>query len=291
MKKTGIFVGLIAGCTAPDTTSTSIAVEPNELGVTSLVSERFTEDGNQFFTLTGLDAAAQQVARVQQEIGIIPGLSQSLPGADDFGAALVIDFHGHNWRAISRDIEATTIPMLEGEDGYRTFFRLPAVEAALHAGHIEVEHPAVGERALDTEECSPSQLLNTMTAAQCCWTTASTGSWTWFKATSGPNNGKAIRRWASPYGPCKSSTGGSCSGNACYYGPNGFSMPQIWDNSESWNINVYVHSWTENWETFYEYYCGANTSGGDIQFPDVMGSNAMQNCPGGNGSDGTAWAY
>ena len=290
--KTTVVVCLIAGCTGSNGTSESIEVrEANELGVTSLVAERFVEAGNQVFTLTGLDAAEHEVARVQHEIGVIPGLSASLAGADDLGSQLVIEIGGNSWRAVSRGVEATSIPMLEGA-GYRSFFRLTAVEAALRAANIAVERSTSTERAFDTDACDPSQLLNTMAVAQCCSTTLSSGATsTWFKPTSGGNANKAIRRDYSPYGPCKSSTGGSCSGSACYYGPNGYSVPQVWESSQSWNINVYTYSWTENWEVFYETYCGANTEGGDVQFPTVTGSLQPQNCPGGNANDGSAWAY
>ena len=137
-----------------------------------------------------------------------------------------------------------------------------------------------------TVSCPAGYMLTSPVAAQCCWD----GTKTMFFR---PDKSLASRT-RNPYGTgCKASNGtGACSGDACFYGPNGFARAVITAPTDTYAFMIYTGAdptapGARCSGTWYQ-----NVHAGGI-FTGVTGTYPTgQGCPGGNGSTSSyAWDY
>ena len=137
------------------------------------------------------------------------------------------------------------------------------------------------ELGYSADGCPTSYLLASPVAQQCCWD--ADHNTMVFVSASGDSSNLVVRQ-RNPYGyPCTASDGWSgCTGADCYFGPNGFSRPEITGTS-----------WPDRW-WISNVDCGAMLldpyDNPPYQFGDVSGTAATgQACPG--GASGGSWDY
>ena len=185
------------------------------------------------FELRGLDDHEGEVASVRLTVGTIADLPLVLAGAGTNGSELVFTHRGAQpQRIVSRETRLFQ-PGTAREPSMQAFLELPEVTAALARANIRTSHPTpVVETAYSVNAC-PSSLLNTTpTAGQCCYTVGDGEMSYWgdtYTEFVRGSDGAIVHRVQNPYGtPCTDSDGvSSCSGGACYYGPNGFARASI----------------------------------------------------------------
>ena len=280
---------VLAACGDGSATSEELAVQRNELGVTTIEIERIRATGDRVFELQGLDAAGLAVASIRVHSGTIGDLDAYLPGAGSVGSELELSIGGEIKRAVTRELEHVSI--VSASDALDHFVALPEVTRVLRAEGFAVPEPSATapapDIALDANVCSSSYLLTSPTALQCCYQSGGGGpGYTYFMRA---DNNAVIRRQGIA---CKGFSGESCSGADCYFGPNGFARATIFTQSgtgrtettQKFNgLNYYAgctFTWYQNPPFWHDY-------------PDVTGSFPTgQGCPGGNGGGGNyAWDY
>jgi hypothetical protein len=231
----GLFA--LAGCVdgeAREGTANRIAVaEPNSLGVVALEIERSGAGVDREVELRALTVEQQTVADVRVRSGLIPGLSDDLPGRDDLGSEIVFIADGNELRFVTRERNRFVVPPPED----RVLAEVISLEIArttlAREANVIIDDPFAAaddsnDRAYYTQACSASQLLVSPLAKQCCYG-PDTGSP--MTALIRPDNkvGYRFHRGQANGGPlvCRMSDGSSCSGSNCYYGPLGFTAPSL----------------------------------------------------------------
>ena len=218
--KTVAFCTLI-GCSlqAP---SERVSIPANDLGVVTVEVDRSDNGGQHVFELRGLDARDHETALVRLQL-------------DEHGSDLAFSFTGHTPLHItSSELEFFHVPPIQ-DAAIRRFLALDEVAALLRGEHIVTVGEAGREIGYQVPplsyNCAANQVNTSPVAQQCCYTppqwTQNEGyyqGWTFhvLNATFSPPGQSAMFRWKSDWGACKSSTGGTCGGSACYYGPNGY---------------------------------------------------------------------
>jgi hypothetical protein len=274
--------------------------EPNRLGVHSIEVDRFDEDQVNVFELRGLDASGSEVARIGVRSGLIndPRMPAHWGGV---GSEIVITSSGgKELYGVTSETRALRLPNGDLDTGLKELIKLDAVSAALADARFVSPAVAVEDAYAysgSTWDCIAGELNTNPPAGQCC-------SDHWGKqrfyalatGNSGAQVGDLIDKWKSPYGPCKAYGGGSCSGSACDYGPNGFARPYNWGSSYYYQGNKIVS--IPEYECPYDYYdewgncvygyqitgydCQMGVSAYATEFPTAYGTFATgQGCPGG----------
>ena len=274
--------GLVC-CTGGQST---IAVGPNELGVAKLSIDRFERDGNDVFELRGLDAHDRELALVRLRTGTIGELSSYLPG-DNVGSEITLSFEGQTTSIFSHETGVHQLRRLE-RTAWQAFVELDEVSKSLsdEAQILIAKRPpleAAYQIAPSTYNCPVGYLLTTPVASQCCYSA-------YYTATLFVNPAGSYVNREGPSTPCRSQSGGSCSGAACYYGPAGFSRPQVWTG---FSPPPYVGSLAYDYGMFV---CDTGEAAffprpPTHEFPNVTGTLPTgQGCPGGATGAG-AWDY
>lgn len=284
----------LLGCTQPGMSERIELDQPNALGAIAIDVSSFEDDG-QVVELRGVTAAGDEVASVRRRNGVVADLSEYLPGTDNLGSEVIVKAGSYYVRKISREQDQFHLDWI-GNDELQSFLDVEAVSAALarDANVINVHAPAAATPSdelayVAARSCLTSEMLTTPIAKQCCsgnkfsaYTTMHVNP-----ANAPKYPGAMLERYRNPYGTggCKSSSGGSCSGDACYYGPLAFARVIVTTSSPYWVISAEVVGSTTM--------CAATgySSPHTPVFPDVTGTAAInQTCPG--GSNGTAaWDY
>jgi len=213
--------GLLTSCDVAGTDEQRSDVAANGLGVTSIAVARHEEPGVNVFEVRGLSANEQELARVRLRIGALAEVRDAFPEAD-VGSELVFSAFAHEQRFVTRETGSFS-PVLSGDPQIESFVRLPEVRIALASAKIAWPDES-DEDAYSTTSCNSGQLLVSPLAKQCCFGGISLNATVFVRP-----DGKVVQRNQNPTGPgtgCRASNGtGSCSGTACFYGPNGFSKP------------------------------------------------------------------
>jgi hypothetical protein len=231
---------LAAGCGVTDDRNQKTEVtEPNDLGVTALQTTRVLNDGNDVLTIQAFSADDQEVASVRLTIGDIPDLP---PADDNRGSELVVSIAGgDSIRTISRQINHWTFQpigssarvlgltavasVLEREANVVVLTRTPALTA---------EAPYLLVEAFTEQSCPPGDLNGPpkAPAGQACLGTESISGLAAFRSifqvvTATGVIAQRNQNLVGPGAPCMDYGGGSCSGTACTFGPNGWETPTM----------------------------------------------------------------
>ena len=297
----GLVCGIVAAAGCLFTMSQQgqkIAIdEPNDLGVTSLQLDRLDENGNDVFLLRGVSAIGEERASVKLTRGEIAGLAKLLPGDGDTGAAIELTADGTASRVLTRETEHFRIESGQlANPAVLQFLRLRAVATTLER-EAKIVVAATSAVAVDqpygTTYCRAQDLLVTPTAYECCeYTQDSGGSGAHITMFHRADEYVSVR-YQNPNGPgvaCRASDGvGACSGTACYYGPNGFSAPELYQVPTS--HYAYIHP-TQGSNAISAGSCTFewSTNNPTPIYSDATGSIPRgQTCPGGN--QGPIWDY
>jgi len=217
-----ICILMAAGACGVGHDGTTPVETPNKLGITELVIEQTTEADA--FVVAGW-SGDEEVARFALHLGLIEGLGAAGP---ELGSEMIIDVGGVRSRNISREM---SLFRLDGATSRElAFAQIPEVSHALRAVNVMVP-AAIGERAYTYGQCLGDMLLNNQTARQCefNWGPGFQGHTVFVNAS----NVGILRYMNGPVGGgtaygCKASDGqSSCAGRSCYYGPYGFSTPNM----------------------------------------------------------------
>jgi hypothetical protein len=238
IKKLVSCLGLLAlaGCVdgaAREGTANRIAVaEPNSLGVVALEIERSGAGADREVELRAVTVDHQTVAGVHIRSGVIPGLSNTLPGSDDIGSEIVF-FSGDNQsRIVTRELNRFEFPPPADDRDVQELLSLEIARSTLaREANLIVN---VGSATTDTSgdetsynnvtSCYSTQLLVTPLAKQCCYADGSVAN----MAFVNPNN-QVVYRYHRAGGPiaCRNGNGSTCSGTDCQYGPFGYGAAGI----------------------------------------------------------------
>jgi len=227
LKQVSTVLVCIAGCAPADDSSIEVTT-PNELGVTMLAVDHFTDGDARVFELRGLDAAGQQQALVRLRTGTIADAAQWFPAGtpDDFGSEIITSIGGNDARYVTRETE---LFVLEAEEPTSQRFLALASATLEREAHILVPPVAAdGDTPYITGACRSFDLLTSPVADQCCYAFAPApsliGGGTKFYNAS---LNKVVTRKINKYGyGCRASDGVSaCAGINCYFGPLGFARP------------------------------------------------------------------
>jgi hypothetical protein len=273
-----IAVVVAAGCAnlSDDTSTARIAVaEENDLGVVALDVERQQDDGNSVFELRGIGTHDEELALVRLTIGSIPEAAEqlrSVPG--DLGSEILLVVGDARVRWLTREVQEFRIPPVDSA-AMRAFLDLGAVSSALssHANmrtQLTDSGNDVGEQPSTTMACPPSYMNTSPTAKQCCYDTYR------YTTIITPANMFGFRQRNASGAACRSSSNGSCSGSACYYGPNAFSSPALtdglcWDGSANCIYKKVASAWSAQYP---DPYCAGARYGTPQtpSFADVTGT-------------------
>jgi hypothetical protein len=233
---TTIFLGFaLAGCSAESVDVERMAVEANELGVVALEIHRDHQGSESVFELHGLDANGAERALVRVRTGEIADF-EALPDTGRVGTEVLLSSGEKQERMITREtqqlsLDRASVPELQA------FLELPTVSAVLERdAHVLVASSSAraggeagaGEHAYLAYSC-PDYWLNTSPLAiQCCAHTMYPATiWRVTLYVASRNQFGTRRR--NPQGTaCRASDGvTSCSGTACFYGPNAFNSPMF----------------------------------------------------------------
>lgn len=264
---------------------------PNNLGIVSLDTHRFSEAGNEVFVLTGLSASDEERASVRITRGMVAFSStERAPGSEIVAAAGRISS-----RAVTREIRELAF----GSSLFRTpeliaFLSLPAVVKVLdtEASIAVTVVPTSDERGYSwiADNCDGADLNTSPTAHECCedtnWSTHKVYDTTFFRADQSVSVRIAGYDSSGHRLHCAAQNGGACSGNACYWGPNGFARAIIIAPTDSYaHILDGVVNDYQNCEYSFDGYSYSSA------FYDQTGSFPTgQGCPGGQDGAGE-WDY
>jgi hypothetical protein len=277
-----------ASCGVQPSGSQQILVsQPNHLGVTEIQTTHVAQDGDQIFELRGLDASGEQLALFRLRTGVIADLPDFLPGSTR-GSEIVISVAGSDTRMVTRETALFQLGVVSPSETQQ-FLEISTVASTLaHEANVLVaKAPAAGEVAFLTETCSPSLLLASPLAEQCCYGPyghpgGPEGEQTLFAKDS---NGvyTVVSRIRNPYGTaCKASDGvGDCDGGGCYFGPLGFARAVV-QSAPAGYPDPIIESARDNNILF----CADQWSTQvGVAFGNVTGSNPTgAGCPGKGGS-------
>ena len=288
LQQLALGLGLLASCT-PATDSIEVTAA-NELGVTAIAVDHFTEGDARVFELRGFDAAGEQRALVRLRTGAIADAAAWFPVGDDgdlTGSEITTSIGDVNARYVTRE---TALFDLEASDPTsQQFLALDAVASTLQreANIVVPPLPTGNEAPYVQGPCRSFDLLTSPVAGQCCYAFAAPpsligGGTEFYNAATN----KIVRRKINKYGyGCRASDGQSaCAGVNCYYGPLGYARATFTDPPTSyWRVS-----------TVYEPdRCSLQTSTTPLApiFGDMTGSYSPGlGCPGGN--DGRySWDY
>jgi hypothetical protein len=243
MRLIGIVLGAaLAGCGTNVVDSEHIAVDSNDLGIVALEVQRFEENGDKIFELRGLAQGDDELAAVRVRSGV--GI-EGLP-ADAVGSEITVSFAGNDTRLVTRALHEIELDGLEDLRSLQ-FVALPQVASALLKADILIDREAsnrptdeVAYEEIYTANCGSGQLLVTPVAKQCCYGNHNIA---WQAATKfvNPSNAVVVRRYndVAAGARCKASNGtGSCSGDACFFGPHGYGVPTVTTGSGYPRIEV-----------------------------------------------------
>ena len=290
MKRDLITMGIIAvfaaSCSSTSDDSRTAITEDNELGVVSLETERYEEDGKDIFVLRAFSADGQERASVRRTRGAFDNLPVPPEEATRDGSEIAITFAGFDWKLVVPGHDLVSLPRPTNATALQ-FLELGAVSSALHR-EAQLRIVTATEAAYQAQSCSASQLLNTATAEQCCYGNYAYGWGHWKYTTFALDEWIRWRRKNTEGGGagCKAEDGvSSCSGTSCFFGPHGFANRDLADDPAG-NYAWIYSSWRSD---IGAYACAAAYSNMPMQreFPDVTGSNNPGSCPGGGGSG--AW--
>ena len=300
MKTTIASLFAMFGCIAPDSTSRIEVSEPNDLGVHAVTTERSMVDGNRVFTLRAFDARDAEVGMLRLTTGSVAELPTVLPGPSDRGSEIVVAVGEDTTRILTRETRTFHVtPRLLRGAGSQLVALASVSSAMAREANIEVAAPAPEpnpDRAYFTVTCWPWYLNQTPLAQQCCLQYKDIDEWTVFSRST---DQAIVERQRNPItdgiswpgsSACRASDGVSaCSGNACYFGPNGFGR-----------AFVYL-PWQPYPTVFTSYgangagYCGMGFAAQPQKptFGDVKGTFPTgAGCPTGSGSSGEyEWDY
>lgn len=275
------WVGLafVASCTDNNTVDTWVPIAgDNSLGVAALHIASYQDDDGRVFEIRGMSADNDQVGLVRSRIGTIEGLKKQLPGDDEIGAEITTWVEGRGGRTYTR--ETNEIHLEPFENSVRDFLALPEVADALTAEHVTVVTKG-GPGETGYSSTCPGWALNTSpTAQQCCYGLAYPGGWPETMFVNG-STGNIAYRFSNPnYLTCRAYNYGSCSGNACYWGPFGWSRANVYAPAGPY-VKI-VNAYPCDQQDF--------ESPQTPDFGDVNGDNPTgQTCPGGGGT--AEWDY
>jgi len=260
-------VVVVSACSSPDLQSTQIAVPANDVGVVELEVTHFDEAGNTVTVVRGLSAAGDEIAAVRRVRGSLPELAKVLPSSNGIGSQITLSAQGEErrvWTASSvlRIDPGMTSPAMA------SFLMLPTVtETLTRDAAIEVfVPPNRPENSYFTWTCSSSSLLVTPMTYQCCEDES--------KTAFARADGNLVYRWKG--WPCTDQGGGSCDGDACFYGPYGFARADIWSPGGYPYVTIFGGSWPP--ESSRCYATGTSEPQSPI-FGDVQGENQPAGCP------------
>src|SRR5688500_12896346 len=109
-------LALVAGCTTSETDDRIVVSQRNELGITALDVNNFTEGDNNVFEIRGYDASNVEQVVVRVRRGTIPELSTEIWGADDTGTEVTVSLAGQDApvsRAVTRSRAAIEIDPID----------------------------------------------------------------------------------------------------------------------------------------------------------------------------------
>jgi len=279
--KGNIWLLVLAACAGIDDGRRIDVAQENGLGIAGLVTERSEVNGNKTFMLHALSATDQELASVRLTTGLIAGLSQVAPGQGDLGSEITVSVGGKDLRVMTREMKEFHFDAtLSRDTAVREFLALDAVSSVLaKEAKLSVIQPKAAAETPYTNTCAPSLLNTSPRANQCCWD----GDATMFSRSS--DNAIVSRIHNSTYWTCTASDGvSSCSGDACYFGPNGFARANF---TAPWDTYPWITGeggGTSSCEGTFWYEDPPH------EFGDVDGSFPTgQTCPGGGSS--AAWDY
>jgi len=284
MKATAVSLLLVAACTAG---SDRTSVPSNDLGASTIETER----GDGIFELRAFDRDENVVANVRVHTGQFADLTDYIPNAT-IGSEIEVTATGHDPRRLVTS--ETQLFMIDAGDdpAIRQFLLLDAVRSALRdEGNLQVmgtppteayEYPPT------TYNCPAGYLVNNRWADQCCYTPAYWSPYYGYQRSNtyfvNVATNQITLRWQSDYGACKGADGSYCTGDACFYGPNGFSRPYFSASYANVKIRTYFGYGAQG--------CISQADYGAYEFPGLWGSfPAGQSCPGGLKSYPPPWDY
>lgn len=284
-------------CVGQDASSRVEVGQSNDLGAQTLATEHSIVDGNRVFTLHAFGAGDREVGTLRLTTGSVPDLARMLPGSSDRGSEIIVTVGDVPTRILTRETQTFqfTAGLLRG-DGPKLMALTSVASAIASEANMKVIYPAAPapDRAYSNVTCGSVYLNTSPTALQCCFQYNDEPVWTMFNRGS---DNAIVERQRNPvyYGgnwpgnsACRAGDGVSgCSGDSCYFGPNGFARAYIvgpWDS--------YAMITGEGGGTSY---CagGYNWEPVSPEFGDVGGSFPTgAGCPTGNGSSGNYdWDY
>src|SRR5262245_720105 len=175
-----LMVALVASCRMDDGPRRIAVSEANDLGVTTIETERIVQNDDSVYELRALDAGGTKVGGVRLHIGIIDDLLEWFPGTERVGSDLSVSLAQQlDRRFISREVNLFLLSRPE----HKRLLAIPEVKSTLaQDANILVEPGANSsvsgggdETAYTVGSCTPSQLLTpggpTPLAKQCCFDT------------------------------------------------------------------------------------------------------------------------
>ena len=202
----------VVACTQETDRRTPITTE-NQLGVVAMQVDRFDDQNARVFELRGFDQTGSEVALVRLRIGDIAGIGT--------GSELFVSTAGHDaqrWTSTQTQL----FSILPNDPATDEFVALAPVAAALEREHIIAlgHDEAPVERPYLTVSCPRNYLNTSPWAYECCYDYGSgTGGYMIFR-----NGATTVTNRLGPKTPCTGYNNATCSGSACVYGPNGFSV-------------------------------------------------------------------
>ena len=213
-------------------------VEANDLGIANVEMHRLDGE-DRVLVITATDEQGLLKARAQLRTGLVYIESDWAPPSWVYGTEVTIIVGEQQVRYATPGVERHEKPEPIRES-LASFVRLRAVARAIDEEvGIRFKPHDGGEVAFFAANCSGANFSmynvsgNTLgNPQQCC----QDGN-QWFKIGGGGNIGKLATRSLSPYGACKTSSGGSCTGTACTYGPCG---AEAWGATGTVNAAVFT---------------------------------------------------
>jgi hypothetical protein len=269
----GLSLAFSVSCSTDDGGSSRVEVRTNnELGIVMLQVDRYEDRGASIVEVHGLDQSGGEVASVRRRTGDIADLPQQISGASTMGTEVVLTAANQRERVLSRGVDE--IAIAPQDETISTFVEVAEVSATLgEAAKLKVPAAAPAPTEVGyqtgTMTCPADRLNVTPLAVECCSTYSQfSGGPQTVKDTVFINpSGQLVQRQTSGYGACKTSTGGSCSGDTCYYGPNGFAVATVTTSTTSYGWSVLTYYLRFNTE------CRATqNSNWQTEFPNVTGT-------------------
>jgi len=269
-----------SACAMPGDAPSEIGVAPNDLGVSSLQIAQYTRGGEPIFEVRGFDGNGAEIATLSRRIGFVAEL------APFDGTELLLAATGETSRIYTKNLALETLELSDLPSPVDRFLRLPEVATVLdREARLRYAPPvASDEVGYQTLSCPPSYMRPTPIAGQCCWTDATSGTTHEKQSTH-----TIYTRAGNSHGwVCKTSTGGSCTGTGCFYGPCGFAAAVAHTNG---TLLPHVLTFGANGNCGYSWY----TTPPAPEFADVTGTCPYSTCensrPKSGGPGSGYWDY